>query len=79
MILKLLLIVAVIYIVYIMFFKQRSVERSAPKSKRKKEQKTEVNDMVECANCGLYLEVSEAILSNGKYYCSNECIMEAKN
>ena len=77
MILKLLLIVAVIYIVYIMFFKQRSVERSAPKSKRKKEQKTEVNDMVECASCGVYSQLSDSILSGSKYYCSTECLNKA--
>jgi uncharacterized protein len=73
MILKALLIGAVIYIVYIMFFKQKSM----PTNQNKK-QEAEVNEMVECAQCGVYIEISEAILSNGKYYCSKECIAEAK-
>jgi len=30
--------------------------------------------MIECAECGVYVEVSECILSNGKYFCSRECI-----
>jgi uncharacterized protein len=76
MILKALLVGAVIYIVYIMFFKQKSV--TATKNGHKKEQKPQANEMVECANCAVYVEISEAILSNGKYYCSNECIIEAK-
>ena len=77
MILKALLVGAVIYIVYIMFFKQKTVQSSAAK-RTKKEEQPEVDEMIECANCGLYVEISESILSNGKYYCSNECIIEAK-
>ena len=77
MILKALLIGAVIYIVYIMFFKQKTVQNNAPK-KAKKEAKPEADEMVACANCGVYTEISECILSNGKYYCSQECIIEAK-
>ncbi|QOP45033.1 PP0621 family protein [Sulfurimonas paralvinellae] len=77
MILKALLVGAVIYIVYIMFFKQKAVKNSSEKQ-TKKTKKPEANEMIECANCGVYTEISECILSNGKYYCSNECIIEAK-
>ncbi len=76
MILKVLLIGAVIYVVYIMFFKQKGVQNNSKQSDTK--QKPQANEMVECQNCGVYVEISEAILSNGKYYCSNECIIEAK-
>jgi len=76
MILKLLLIGAVIYIVYIMFFKQKNSTRKS--TSKPKETKKDANEMVECANCSVYVEISEAILSNGKYYCSNECLQEAK-
>jgi len=76
MILKALLIGAVIYIVYIMFFKQKSVATAT--KKQKKENKPQADEMVACANCGVYTEISECILSNGKYYCSDECIIEAK-
>ena len=76
MILKALLVGAVIYIVYIMFFKQKSVQSTVKEQNTKN--KPQANEMVECANCGIYTEISECILSNGKYYCSNECILEAK-
>lgn len=76
MILKALLVGAVIYIVYIMFFKQKSVKNET--KEQKKQNKTQANEMVECAQCGVYTEISECILSNGKYYCSQECIIEAK-
>ena len=76
MILKALLVGAIIYIVYIMFFKQKSVKNE--KKEQKTNSKPEANEMVECAQCGLYTEISECILSNGKYYCSQECINEVK-
>ncbi len=75
MILKALLLGAVIYIVYIMFFKQKVAVQTKEPNKRKT---AEANEMVECANCGTYAEISECILSNGKYYCSHECVTEAK-
>jgi len=75
MIIKALLIGAVIYIVYIMFFKQQKRQNNQQESTKNT---TEANEMIECANCGVYTEISECILSNGKYYCSKECIKEAK-
>ena len=77
MILKALLIGAVIYIVYIMFFKQKNPQNSVKKQNTQEENPL-VDEMVECANCGVYVEISESILSNGKYYCSKECVVEAK-
>ncbi len=78
MILKLLIIAAVIATVYFMFFKTKPTIKKRESTGKKPQQKLEANDMVECANCGVYVEVQEAILSNGKYYCSRECLVEAK-
>jgi len=78
MILKLLLIAAVVYGVYLIFFKKRkhvTQESTSPKPKRKK---VETNEMVECHECALYIEISEAILSNGHYYCSKECVAKGE-
>jgi len=79
MILKFLLIAAVIAAVYFMFFKTKpAVQKSTKKKPKRKPTAADVNDMTECATCGVYVEVKEAILSNGKYYCSRECLKEAK-
>ena len=32
--------------------------------------------MVSCANCGLYVPISEAVYSNGKYYCCRQHAMK---
>lgn len=74
MILKFLLIVVVISIVYFMFIKKKPTTNE----KSDKNRKANADEMVECANCGVYAELQECILSNGKYYCSKECLKEAK-
>ena len=71
MILKLLLVIGVIAVVYFMFIK-----KTEPK-KNKKSDKLEANDMIECPTCGIYSELGECVLSNGKYYCSSECATKA--
>ena len=71
MILKLLLVIGVIAIVYFIFFKKKPLRKS---SSSKKDERLESNDMVECASCGVYCELDEAILSNAKYFCCDECV-----
>jgi len=73
MIMKLLLVAAVIAVIYFMFIKKKPLNE---KSSSKEKVKPKANDMVECNNCALYCEVSESILSNGKYFCSKECVIE---
>lgn len=64
-------ILALIAIVYFFFIKKRPIQHTNEKEESSKPQS---NDMVKCSACGTYCEVSEAILSNGKYYCSPECV-----
>ena len=73
MILKVLLVGAVIGIVYFIFFKKKPST-----SKRTNSTKENASEMVECANCGVFVELDETILSNAKYYCSKECVEKAK-
>jgi len=73
MILKILLIIAVIGIVYFMFIKQKPTIAT----KENGDKKADADDMVECAECGVYVQLSESIVSNGKYYCSHECLKKA--
>ena len=76
MILKLLLITAVIGIVYMMFFKQKSIKKEQEPQKNK-QQDADINELIQCPTCGVYVEVEEAILSGATYYCSLECIQKA--
>lgn len=78
MILKILLIVGVVAAVYFLFFKAKPDAKVTKKTTKKGAKSPEVEDMVECVVCGVYAEVHESILSNGKYYCSRECLKKGK-
>ena len=69
MILKILAIAAVLFLVYIIFFKKNR-EKDIIK---KKDEKYE-DEMVECPTCKTYISTKESIVSNGKYYCSKDCL-----
>ncbi len=76
MILKFLLVVAVIGIVYFMFIKKKPITQKRKKERKKKDE-VPSNEMIECEECGIYCEVDDCILSNNKYYCSDECVGKA--
>ncbi|WP_434581014.1 PP0621 family protein [Sulfurimonas sp. NW15] len=78
MILKILIIGAVIAAVYFLFFKTKPEAKVTKKNTKKDSAKPDADEMVECASCGVYAEIQECILSNGKYYCSRECLQKGK-
>ncbi|WP_199770156.1 PP0621 family protein [Helicobacter mesocricetorum] len=43
------------------------------KSPRKETPKKQEEIMIECEKCGIYVSNKEAIIQDGKYYCSKEC------
>ena len=71
MVFKVLAIIAVLFIIYLLFFK-KSREGNIASNKKKKQ--TIRDEMVECPSCGTYVSQNEAILSNGKFYCNKECL-----
>jgi uncharacterized protein len=73
LILKILAFVAVLFLIYIIFFKKnRNINM---KNNTKKDTTDQIEDiMVECPTCGTFVSKDDAILSNGKYYCSSECL-----
>ena len=70
--LKWLLVIGIIWFVYNYYIKKKTLFSNNPT------QDLEDNDMVQCSTCKIYVEVNEAILSNGKYYCSKECLRNSK-
>ncbi|MBD3840480.1 MAG: hypothetical protein IE909_01115 [Campylobacterales bacterium] len=68
MIFKVLAVVAVLLLVYIVFFKRNRI-------KDKPNDQSQIEDIfVECPKCGTYVSKQDGILSNGKYFCSKECL-----
>jgi uncharacterized protein len=66
MILKLIIMGAVIYGVYFIFFKK-------PEMLKKGGNKDDSETVVECEECGVYVSVKESVMIDGKQFCSKEC------
>lgn len=66
--LKILLLIAIGFIVFAIFKAyQRSLQKTPPSARE-----SAVEDMVKCAHCGVNLPRSEAILSGGDFFCTPE-------
>ncbi len=70
MIFKILFFVLAIFLVFILFFKKSRKENID--NNKKAELKEEI--MIECKSCDTFVSKQDAILSNGQYYCSKECL-----
>lgn len=70
MILKFLAIGVALFLVYIVLFK-----KDREKSVTKKEDEKIEDVMVECPTCSTFVSKKEAILSNGQFYCTKECLL----
>lgn len=71
--LKWLLVIALVAAVYFFFIKKKPLpNENRPKNRDKK--KPDEADMVECEKCGTYVSLGEALLKDGKYFCSSECM-----
>lgn len=62
-----------IVLVYFLFIKKKPLASENTKSKKNKEKLNE-DDMVECQKCGTYITLSDALLKEGQYFCSDECL-----
>jgi len=71
MIIKFLALVAVLFVIYIAFFKKSNKEVRRKKSNGKKN--ITGDTMLECANCETFVSEDESIIKDGKFYCSKEC------
>ncbi len=63
---KILIIGVVLYLVYKFFFNKKNSIQSDTKQLEE--------ELIDCPTCGTYISKEEAILSNGKYYCSDKCL-----
>lgn len=70
--LKWLLVIGIVWFVYNFYFKKKTF------FSKNKDQDLKDNDMVQCSTCKVYVEINEAVVSNGNYYCSKECLRNAK-
>ncbi len=66
---KFLILGVILYLLYIVFFKKQTILKSP-----KKKKEVEADTVVECSVCKTYVSLDEAVLMDGKYFCSKECV-----
>ncbi len=66
------LVIVLIAVVYFFFIKKKPLSDESQHNKKNKNK--ESDDMVACKTCGTYISLNEALLQNGEYFCSNECL-----
>ena len=69
MVLKIVAVVVMAFLIYVLFFKKN---REKELFEKKNEKITD--EMMECPTCKTYVSQKEALLSNGKFYCSKDCL-----
>lgn len=65
-------VIVLIAVVYFLFIKSKPLSNKN-ETKKKRSEKLDEDDMVECKKCGTYITLNEALLQDGSYFCSDEC------
>lgn len=73
MVLKVVIVIIAAFLIYAFLFKKGREKEIAKKS-----DEMITDEMVECPTCKTYVSKKEAIVSNGKFYCSKECLIDKK-
>ncbi len=73
--LKIILTIAVIAAVYFFLIKKPAVKKRRKERADAEAKKPGLDEeiMVECEKCGTFVSSKEAIIVDGKYYCSKSC------
>jgi uncharacterized protein len=67
--LKILLLIAVFVSVYFIFFRKKDKSVS-----HDKKDQIEGDELIPCSVCGTLVSEKEILISDGKYFCSKECL-----
>lgn len=74
MMLKIGALLAILLVIYLVFFKtSRNTGETQPKEKRRPTKQNDGETMIECAQCSTFTSNKEAIIKDGKFFCSREC------
>ena len=74
MIIKIGALLAILFVIYLIFFKTARNNTSAPKQTKKNDsKKNDEETMIECVACSTFISNKEAIIKDGQFFCSREC------
>ncbi|NCD12952.1 MAG: Prokaryotic metallothionein [Epsilonproteobacteria bacterium] len=71
MLFKLAILIGILFLIYLFFFKNKRQEEI--KKSNEKTKTLEGETMVECQKCATFVSHKEAIIKDGQFFCSKEC------
>lgn len=77
MIIKFIALAAVLFVIYIAFFKKPAIKEANEQRKNSTQDKSS-DIMLECSQCSTFVSEKEAIIKDGKFFCSNECAKDIR-
>ncbi len=72
MLYKVLMLIAILFIIYLIFFR-KSNKKTVTNKKRGRKPIPKGDIMIECKECATFANEDEAIIKDGKFYCSKKC------
>lgn len=71
---KILVVVVVLSLLFLWIKSSRKISNSDNKQNKKKDDIQSLkSDMTKCEKCGTYIQINDAVMSGGKYICTNNC------
>jgi uncharacterized protein len=67
---KIIVVIAILFIIYIAFFKKKAIQEEKKSSKKKSDSG---DIMIECSECSTFVSENDAIIKDGKFFCTKEC------
>jgi uncharacterized protein len=67
-----LFVIGLIALVYFFFIKKKPLSQG--NRPHHKKDKNRGDEMVACEKCGTYISLNEALIKDGQYFCSPECM-----
>ena len=70
---KIIMIILIGLVVYFLFIRGRELDPLQNKPKKKDKNKQIEDTLVQCAKCDVFVSDKEALIKDGKYFCSKDC------
>lgn len=67
---KYLIVAVILFIIYIAFFKKSAIQEEKKNAKKKSDSG---DIMIECSECSTFVSENDAIIKDGKFFCTKEC------
>ena len=71
---RILLILILTWMAFKFFRAMKGLFRSKSNLKPSNTDKTKPQELISCATCSIFILREQAIISGGKYYCSDNCL-----